>query len=492
MLRSFRSRLLIAFLGVVLISLAVFLGLVWGQIRNYSREAKVEELRLRLKLLSLWVEPMSPKVKDALHSTSAYKGVALWLVYGDDQPDFYVSDGYAIPEADVPRVQSALKKELLQPRAAAFERGDLFLVTQPVTTADKTPALLVAVTPTASLESGWMHLVNAMRDAALFGLALSLVLAILIAASLARPVTRLTIAARRMADGIYDDPPLPAGTDELGRLTRAFDAMRQQVRQSRQRERDFLAGISHDLKTPLAILQGYANALSDGAASDDASRLRALSGIQREAERMTRLVTTLLELGRLQSGLVPFKPVAVDLAALARRVLADLSPQTQEKGLHFVDELPAGMPAIQADPTQIERVLLNLLDNAVRFTPQGGAITVGGSGGQGNRVSVWVQDSGPGIPTEALPHVFERFYQADPARSTGRRGSGLGLTIAREIVIRHGGKIEAENLPGQGARFTVSLQVLSARETLKVFSADSGDCLQDCLASHDDGSRGNL
>ncbi|MBU2610208.1 MAG: HAMP domain-containing histidine kinase [Chloroflexi bacterium] len=462
MLRSFHSRLLIAFLGVVLISLAVFLGLVWGNLRSYSREAKIEELHLRLKLLSLWVEPMSPKVKDALHSMSAEMGVALWLVHGDDRPDFYVSDGYAIPEADLPRVRAALEKELQPPHAAArcAERGDLFLVIQPVTAADKTPVLLVAVTPTASLESGWMHLVTAMRGAALFGLAISLVSALLIAGSLARPVTRLTAAAGRMAGGFYDDPPLPAGKDELGRLTRAFNAMRDQVRQSRLREREFLMGVSHDLKTPLAILQGYASALSDGAASDDASRLRALSGIQRETERMTRLVATLLELARLQSGLFPFKLVAVELAALTRRVLADLSPQIQEKGLRFVDKLPAGMPAIQADPTQIERVLLNLLDNAVRFTPQGGAITVGGSGEQGDRVSVWVQDSGPGIPPEALPHVFERFYQADPARSTGRRGSGLGLTIAREIVNRHGGDIQAESQSGQGAKFTITLPTI--------------------------------
>ena len=289
---------------------------------------------------------------------------------------------------------------------------------------------------------------------------------------MARPVIRLTTAADRMAQGIYDDPPLSAGKDELGRLTRTFDAMRQQMRQSRQRERDFLAGVSHDLKTPLAIVQGYANALSDGAASDNAPRLRALSGIQRETERMTRLVATLLELDRLQSGLFPFKLVAVEMTVLTRRMLADLAPQAQEKGLHFVDALPAGLPAIQADPAQIERVLLNLLDNAVRFTPQGGAITVGGSGEQGERVSVWVQDSGPGIPPEALAHIFERFYQACPARSrvsgersrradaarpTGRRGSGLGLTIAREIVIRHGGEIRAESQPGQGAKFTLIL-----------------------------------
>jgi CheY-like chemotaxis protein/HAMP domain-containing protein len=163
-----------------------------------------------------------------------------------------------------------------------------------------------------------------------------------LAGSIARPVTRLTTAAGRMAGGIYDDPPITAGKGELGRLTSAFEAMRQQVRQSQQRERDFLAGVSHDLKTPLAIIQGYASALSDGAASDDASRLRALSGIQRETERMARLIASLLELARLQSGLVPFKLVAVDLAALTRGVLADLSPQAQEKGCILWVRCPPG------------------------------------------------------------------------------------------------------------------------------------------------------
>jgi len=472
MLRSFRSRLLIAFLGVVLISLAVFLGLVWGQIRSYSRASKIEELQLRLKLSSLWVEPMSPKVKDALHSTSADMGVALWLVYSDDRPDFYVSDGYAIPEADVARVQSALEKELLQPRAAAFQRGSLFLVTQPVTTADKTPALLVAVTPVASLESGWMHLVTAMRGAALFGLVISLVLAFLLAGSLARPVIRLIAAADRMSQGIYDDPPLSAGKDELGRLTRAFDAMRQQVRQSRQRERDFLAGVSHDLKTPLTVIQGYAAALADGVATDEppssagqeSALRRAAVGIQREADRMARLIAALLELARLETGLTPFHPQPIDPTALARRALADLASQAAEAGVRLEDALPASLPVVDADPDQLERVLANLLENAVRYTPAGpstalrtgAAVTVSGGRGQAG-VAIWVEDAGPGIPEEALPRVFDRFYQADPARAAGRRGSGLGLAIAREIVLRHGGAITAENRPPRGARFTVTL-----------------------------------
>lgn len=456
MLRSYRTRLLIAFLGVVLSSLTLFMGLTLSQFNNYNRQVKMQELHLRLKLMSGWVDPLSPQVEDALHSTSMELGAALLLVYSDERPRFYAADGYVIPDTDAAQVKAILDSELPRLRRATLNSGDLVIIIQPVMTADQTPALLAAVIPSTNLLTGWRHLLDSMLYVALFGLAVSLLLALLLSRSIARPVTRLIAAADRMAQGVYDDPPLPASDDELGRLTRAFNTMRDQVRQSQQSQRDFLTGVSHDLKTPLAIVQGYVSALADGTADDEATRQRALAGIQREAERMARLITALLELARLEAGLVPFKPVALDLAALARQVLADFD---SSHGARLKDELPSSLPVVQADPTQMERVLVNLLENALRFTPPDGVVTVGGSVERDNCVSIWVQDTGPGIPPEALPHVFDRFYQADPSRSTGRVGSGLGLTIAREIVTRHGGTIAAEGHLGHGARFTITLPI---------------------------------
>ncbi len=453
--QSHRARLLIAFLAVVLSSLALFMGLTLLQFGAYSRNARVQELRLRLKLLSSWVDPPSPQAKDALRGASAEWGAALLVYGGERQPRVYVSEGFAIPDADLARVKIILERELAFPRATTLTSEDLTLILQPMNIADQTTGLLAAAIPSGNLIAGWQHLLDAMIPAALFGLIISTVLAVWLARSIARPVTRLTVAANRMAQGIFDDPPLPASRDELGHLTRAFDAMRVQVRDAQQRQRDFLTNVSHDLKTPLAIVQGYASALADGAADTESARQRALTGIQRETERMTRLIGALLELARLEAGLTPFHPVALDLAELARQVIADLAPPTE--GPRIVDALPPAFPTLQADPTQIERVLTNLLENALRFTPRDGVITVGGAVEPAGNIALWVQDAGPGIAPDALPHVFDRFYQADPARSTGRIGSGLGLTIAREIARRHGGDLTAASQPGQGARFTLTL-----------------------------------
>jgi signal transduction histidine kinase len=456
MLQSFRSRLLAALIGVLLASLALFFGLTWGQLRDYYRQTRLDELHLRLKLISGWIDPLSGEVKDALHKASADIGVALLLVYPDRQQRFYASDGYALTDAQLAGVRTVLDEELPLKRDSTRHSGELLVITQLVPLADGQSALLAAVTPEARLESGWRRLLTPLGYAALFGLFISMLLAWLLARSLARPVNRLTAAAGRVAQGIYDDPPLKAGKDELGRLVSVFQSMREQIGQAQQTQRDFLSGVSHDLKTPLAVIQGYASALEDGIADDEVSRQRVIAGIRRETERMTGLVASLLELARLEAGLTPFEPAALDLGTLVRKVLGELGTRAQPKDLHLQEALPEKLPPVQADPTQIERVLMNLLENAIRFTPGGGTIGVGGAA-QAGRVSLWIQDSGPGIPQEALPHIFDRFYQFEPARTTGRSGSGLGLTIAREIMKRHGGEIYVQSEIGQGARFTISL-----------------------------------
>ncbi len=464
MLRSYRGRLLIAFLAVTLASLALFAGLTAAQVVRYSRQARGDELRLRLKLVSNWLDPGSPAGQEALHRLSADLGAALLVIYPDDRPRFYASDGYALSTADIAEARAVAADAALGLPATTLQRGGLVIAVQPLPLADGTTALLIAAEPAARLELGWRRLLDALAYAALLGLAGSLLLALLLARSIGRPVSRLIAAADRVSQGVYDDPPLPAGDDELGRLARAFNVMREQVRQSQQIQRDFLAGVSHDLKTPLTVIQGYAAALADGVATEEPpspagqepARQRAAVGIQREADRMARLIAALLELARLEAGLTPFHPQPIDPAALARKALADLAPQAAEAGVRLEDALPASLAVVDADPAQLERVLANLLENAVRYTPAGAAVTVGGGRGQAG-VAIWVEDAGPGIPAEVLPRVFDRFYQADPARAAGRRGSGLGLAIAREIVHRHRGTITAENRPPRGTRFTVTL-----------------------------------
>jgi signal transduction histidine kinase len=463
-MRSYRNRLLLAFLAVTLASLALFAGLTATQVIRYSRQARGEELRMRLKLVSNWLDPTTLAGQDALHRLSGDLGAAILVIFPDDRPRFYAADGYALTAADIAEARGVAAEAALRLPASTIQRGGLAIAVQPFPLADGTTALLIAAEPAARLEVGWRRLLDALAYAGLLGLAGSLLLALLLARSISRPDGRLIAAADRVAQGVYDDPPLPAGADELGRLTAAFNAMRERVRQGQQIQRDFLAGVSHDLKTPLTVIQGYATALADGVAAESGASAadqepalrRAAAGIQRETERMARLIAALLELARLEAGLTPFHPQPLDLAALARGALADLAAQAAEAGVRLEDSLPASLPLILADAGQLERVLANLLENAIRYTPAGASVIVGGEQRRTD-VAIWVEDAGPGIPAEALPRIFDRFYQADPARAAGRRGSGLGLAIAREIVLRHAGALSAENRPPRGARFTVAL-----------------------------------
>jgi histidine kinase len=347
-----------------------------------------------------------------------------------------------------------LEQPLRDQTATSFESDGLLVVTMPALNGG-VRAILAAAAP---VPSGWYRLRNALLLALLPAALLAGLLAFWLSLSVGRPVSRLAGAAGRVAQGIYDDPPLAEGSDELGRLAVDFNRMRAQVRQAQEGQRDFLAGVSHDLKTPLAILQGYVSALEDGVAEDEASRHRALAGIRRETGRMSELISALVELRRLQAGLTPFHPQQLDLAGLARQTLEAFASRLEQKGIHIHDELPSRLPLEQADAGLLSRVVANLLENALRHTPQGGEIRLGGEAA-GGEVRLWLHDSGPGIPLEALPRIFEPFYQADAARSAGRAGSGLGLAICRQIMTLHGGEIRTENAVGGGARFILTFDV---------------------------------
>ncbi len=214
--------------------------------------------------------------------------------------------------------------------------------------------------------------------------------------------------------------------------------------------RDFVANLSHELRTPLAALQALTETLQSGALEDPQAARRFLRRMAEEVAALTRLVQDLLDLTRLESGrlslrLSPQSPQELLAQAAERAALA-----AQEAGVTLHLQPGEGLPPVLADRQRILQVLANLLDNAIRFTPPGGTITLGATATD-HGVQFWVQDTGIGIPAEHLPRIFERFYKVDAARQ--RRGTGLGLAIAKHIVEAHQGRIGAESRVGQGSRF---------------------------------------
>ena len=226
------------------------------------------------------------------------------------------------------------------------------------------------------------------------------------------------------------------------------------LRRAEQARRAFLANISHDLRTPLASLQAMIETLQDGALDDRPAAEDFLRRMDDEVQGLNRLVREFLELTRIESGELELVLNPTDLRALLAAAAARMAAQAQQRGSMIDLAVPAGLPFVNIDAARIEQVLLNLLQNALTFTPRGGRITLGAEL-RDTQVAIWVRDTGAGIPAEDLPHIFERFYKADHARTGG--GTGLGLAIAKHLVERHGGQIGAISQSGQGATVTFGL-----------------------------------
>jgi two-component system phosphate regulon sensor histidine kinase PhoR len=227
-----------------------------------------------------------------------------------------------------------------------------------------------------------------------------------------------------------------------------------ELRRTEQVRRDFVANVSHELRTPLASLKAAIETLQEGALADPAVAQDFLARAASEVDRLVSLVEELLELSQLEAGVLPLSRRPVDAGELLQRAVERMRPQAERKGLRLLAHDAPGLPSLSADAERLERAILNLLDNAIKFTPAGGTVEASVAPCP-EGVLITVRDTGPGIEREDLPRIFERFYKADRSRQSG--GAGLGLAIARHIVEAHGGRIWAESQPEQGATFAFAL-----------------------------------
>ncbi len=304
-------------------------------------------------------------------------------------------------------------------------------------------------------------------------LLLSLLLAFLLSGSVATPLRRVSRAAEAIARGESGVRAPVSGPAEVQGLARAFNVMAEQVEAARQAQRDFVANVSHELKTPLTSIQGFSQALLDGTASAPEATLRAARIIHDEATAMRCLVDELLVLARFDAGQMTMAHEPVELGPLVRRCVEQLSPQAHAAGVTLALDLPEAL-FVTGDADRLAQVFTNLLDNALAHTPAAGKVTLTARPVENGRVvEVAVTDTGRGIPAEALPRVFERFYQVDKSRRRGR-GVGLGLAIAKEIVEVHGGTMTAESVVGLGSKFTVRLPLRAMVDDVLYPTAGSG------------------
>ncbi len=306
---------------------------------------------------------------------------------------------------------------------------------------------IVLVRPAALAFAEWRPFLGSLALAGLGGALLALVLSYLLAQRLTRPIGHLADATRRLSSGAQDVVVPVDGRDELAELALAFNEMSAQLARARESQRRFLESVSHELKTPLTSIRGYAEALEEGAvAPPEAGRV-----ISSEADRLERLLLDLIDLARFGRAGFTVAREPVDLGRVAEQALARHRRRAGELAVTIRAETVRDAVAL-GDEHRLLQATSNLIENALRLTPAGGTVVVRARPGE-----ISVSDTGPGLAPEDLPHAFERFYLHDRYRSERPVGSGLGLAIVEELVGAMGGAVAAEQADGGGARFTLRL-----------------------------------
>jgi signal transduction histidine kinase len=300
-------------------------------------------------------------------------------------------------------------------------------------------------------------LLSALGVAAIAAIVTSLATSLFVAQRITVPLRQMTRASERISAGHYAErieiAPVHT-TDELGQLASSINALAVALEQTERRRLEVIGNVAHELRTPIATLEGYLEGLLDGVIEPTPQTWALL---HTEAARLRRLVDDLQELSRAEARQIPLSPQSVAPQRLVQDALNPLEGQFAEKGLELQIHVPENLPQVMADPTRAGQILTNVLVNALRYTPAPGRVEVSASR-QGAAVAFRITDSGVGLTPDQLAHIFERFYRVDKSRSRAFGGSGIGLTIAQSLAQAMGGGIWAESAGlGQGSSFTLTL-----------------------------------
>ena len=469
---SLRFRLLIAAAGIVVVSLVLSGALTWVLVRNLEFDdahlqldrlallRRAEVLRAECLTIPSGTTTTCPGGNGRLASRAAYEdrlrniavasGADRMLLVAANRTIVFDSAGSdSIGTKIVLGAQRKIDQGTVNEGNVVISGQDFIgagVAIAPRRDPDGAAGLVFARTVASinSLATG--QVVPRLLGAGLAALLLALAIALLLSRAFARPLSELAGAAEEIAAGNYAARVGVTGRDEIGVVGRSFNRMAEAVERARATQRDFLANVSHELKTPLTSLLGFSQALIDGSLQTPAERTRAGTIIHEEAHRVLRMSQELLDLARVESGQISLHPTDVDLKALLEQEIEIVKPRAGERQLALDLRLPTSPPHVKSDPERLHQIIDNLLDNAVKYAPAGTPVEVAVANGLMNvEVAVSNQvDQNPPDPQR----IFDRFYRGDPSRSSAAGGVGLGLAISRELAVALGGKLWAE-LDGQ-------------------------------------------
>ena len=452
---SLRTRMLLSYgLLIVVLMFQFSAGLLASLSRNpLLYESSAQQLRSAQRMVNTHAELLASisATPDADLMEQAVRLLNTRVV-------FVREDGTIVADsqrdsADRLRTQPVRLKLLAQRNEIAFLRDDsnhLWLVL--VQSIDAQSYLLLAVSrpQLLILELFTNEFLRPVVLTGLIGLVLALLIALGLAQWISSPLKRIGLAADSVAAGRYK-PITPTGPEEVRLLANSFNRMTQRVQDAIQSQRDLVANVSHELKTPLTSIQGFTQSILDGVSQTPEEIYQAAETIFNESNRMNRLVQDLVILARLETEMADLHKSPVDISALVRGVTEKFRPQTIQAGVQLNLDVP-DLNWLLGDEDRLVQVITNLVDNAIKYTPSGGVVGISARP-RGNNIEIRIADTGQGIDPVERERIFQRFYRADGSQP----GTGLGLTITRQIVQSHGGTIRVEDNSPRGSVFIVEL-----------------------------------
>ncbi|MEN6413371.1 MAG: ATP-binding protein [Veillonellales bacterium] len=470
MSRSIFSKLLLSHIAVILISTITLGMLMTFLIRQHVVENKRDDL---MQKGSFAIALMSPALGEGrMPSDATLKilgdlvGSMMWLSDRDETilagkpPERWLKKG-APPDVAAKSNELFAGTPQSWVRTSHHQADPSIVIALPVP-GMQTPTALFLYAPITGVNKTIDALEQLLFYALLLGIAIAAAVGLFMSRGLTKPIAAISRAAHNFAKGNYESRIHITNDDEIGSLGNTFNNMAASLAHTEQNRRDFLANVSHELKTPVASIQALTEAIQDGLVTTPEQQQRYLNSIVSETHRIDRLIRDLLDMAQLEAGELGIVKEKINLALFLPAELEKQTPLLAEKNLFLDTKLPSFLPAVWADPDRLAQVLLNLLSNAIRYAPANTSIGISIHPDGSSMIAITVSNRGHGIPAADLPYIWDRFYRVEKSRSRKDGGTGLGLAITKKLVVAMGGDISVKSIPEEETTFTFTLPVVLA------------------------------
>lgn len=462
-----RNTLFVKIMGIYLLVILLIMAVVgWIQlylVRGYLMDSKEREMIVRSQDLANMVKPMLIRGENPRELIFSFNradrrlGVEFWVVNSAGKvivaaADHLYCEGNSLEAADLQQLKSG--QLTVRRGQSQYFKEAVIRVVNPMIKDQQFLGAVIIYSPVTGINDTFANMRSIYVLAGMMGLTVAVILGWFVSKYITRPVEDVSRVAQEIAEGNFRSRVVVNSTDELGQLGVRFNHMAQRLENYERMRQDFVANVSHELRSPLTSIQGFVDAIIEGKNPQDTDKQLAI--IQAETHRISRLVSELLIISRYDAEVEPFNMGTFPMTNVVRRAVSSMRPQALAKQIEIKVDVAPNLPDGYGDEDKIEQVIHNLLENAIRYSPAKSSILITARV-EDEELLVKVKDTGSGIAKGELPKIWERFYRVDKARSREAGGTGLGLAIVKEIVKRHGGKIRVESELGQGTTFSFTI-----------------------------------